>query len=491
MVGVLGSLTARGLQLVTQVVLARALEPALLGLYAVGWAVLRIGRLIAVAGLDKGMVRFGTGLWDQRDRQLSRLMTRAISLATSLGAVLGLGLWLAAPATAAAAGQPELLAVLRCFALALPLVPLVRVSGAATRLSRRVHFAVIAEELAQPAINLLLILTLLALGRGLWAPLIALPISYAVATVLVLMFLVRLVIRRRLVLADSPPIAWRTVLGFSVQASLAVSFTIVMMSLDRLLLLAFRSEAEVGIYHAAAQLSSVFPMVVGAFGAIFGPMIVSCHARGETRRLGELFAVCIKWGLYLTVPMFLLIVFRAPELLAVVFQPGFRPGHTALVILAAGQLVNAATGPVGLLLIMTGHQRLWFTISGMALALNLMLDFALIPAYGGQGAAIATATAVAVAFVTASVAAWRRLGVRPFDRRFAKILVASAVACGALAAWIRFVALSGWWGVITVAMLAGLSFLATIALFPVDPEERQWFGVVVARLRRGARGGRP
>jgi O-antigen/teichoic acid export membrane protein len=296
--------------------------------------------------------------------------------------------------------------------------------------------------------------------------------------------------RQRLERIDAAPIDWRTMLSFSAQASLAVSFTIVMMSLDRVLLGYFRPRAEVGIYHAAAQLSSVFPMVVGAFGAIFGPMIVGCHGRGERQRLAELFAVCTKWGLYLTVPMFLLIVFRAPEMLAVVYQPSYRAGHGALTVLAAGQLVNAATGPVGLVLIMTGHQRAWFTISGLALALNLALDFALIPIYGGLGAAVATAVAVAAAFSIASVVAWRRLGVRPFDRRFGKIVVATAVASGALGIWSRFGVAAGWLGVAGPGLLAGLVFLAVIALFPTDPEEKQWLGVVVERLRRSARGGR-
>ncbi len=491
MVGVVGSFAARGLQLITQVALARALEPALLGLYAVGWAVLRIGRLFAIAGLDKGMVRFGTGLWDARDSRLRQLMARTIGVAASLGTGLGLAIWLVAPVVAERAGEPELVAVLRCFALALPLVPLVRVSGAATRLSRRMHFAVLSEELAQPAINLVLILTLLALGKGLWAPLIALPISYAVATALVLFFLTRLVRQRRLARADGELLPWRTVWTFSIQASLAVSFTIVMMSLDRLLVYAFRSDVEAGVYHAAAQLSSVFPMVVGAFGAIFGPMIVGCHTRGESGRLAELFAVCTKWGLYLAVPLFLLIASRAPDLLSVVFQPSFRPGHWALVILAAGQLVNAATGPVGLLLIMTGNQGYWFGISGLALALNVILDIVLIPAYGGVGAAIATATAVSVAFLSASVLAWKRLGVRPLDRRFAKILAAAVAAWAALQAWTGLAPWAGLGELVVAGLVTGVSFLGVIALFPIDPEERQWFGVVVERLKRLARGGRP
>jgi O-antigen/teichoic acid export membrane protein len=61
-----------------------------------------------------------------------------------------------------------------------------------------------------------------------------------------------------------------------------------------------------------------------------------------------------------------------------------------LLMLTVGQTVNAATGVVHVLLNMTGHGR--DTLRGVALgaATGLILGVALIPAFGLNGAAIAS-----------------------------------------------------------------------------------------------------
>ncbi|MBS1270306.1 MAG: hypothetical protein MAG794_01261 [Gammaproteobacteria bacterium] len=81
------------------------------------------------------------------------------------------------------------------------------------------------------------------------------------------------------------------------------------------------------------------------------------------------------------------------KLLLSIFGGDFTAGYTSLTILAAGQLFNALTGSVGSTMMMTGHQQpaAWLMIQ--AALLNGVLNLLLIPHFGIEGAAFATAVA--------------------------------------------------------------------------------------------------
>lgn len=74
-----------------------------------------------------------------------------------------------------------------------------------------------------------------------------------------------------------------------------------------------------------------------------------------------------------------------------IFGPDFPEGYAALVILVAAQLVNALAGSVGFLMTMTGHERQAAFIMAVSVVVNLALNAVLIPRFGIEGAAVATA----------------------------------------------------------------------------------------------------
>ena len=67
-------------------------------------------------------------------------------------------------------------------------------------------------------------------------------------------------------------------------------------------------------------------------------------------------------------------------------------GQTALFVLMGSQLVNAFTGATAQLLIMTGYDRDTAIGVSISAAVNVVLNAVMIPPYGMNGAAIATAT---------------------------------------------------------------------------------------------------
>ncbi|MDQ3564372.1 MAG: polysaccharide biosynthesis C-terminal domain-containing protein [Pseudomonadota bacterium] len=89
--------------------------------------------------------------------------------------------------------------------------------------------------------------------------------------------------------------------------------------------------------------------------------------------------------LLVSLPVALSMIIFGRWILLTVFGLEFVSGATALAILSAAQIVNAAMGSVGLLLIMTGHERDTATGVGIAAAVNVTLNVLLIPVWGLKG----------------------------------------------------------------------------------------------------------
>jgi O-antigen/teichoic acid export membrane protein len=76
-----------------------------------------------------------------------------------------------------------------------------------------------------------------------------------------------------------------------------------------------------------------------------------------------------------------------PDLVLRAFGDGFRAASPVLQILAAMQVFNVLTGPVGVLMSMTGRQRQLAVLLAGGRVIHLVLCVALIPTYGAVGAA--------------------------------------------------------------------------------------------------------
>jgi O-antigen/teichoic acid export membrane protein len=118
------------------------------------------------------------------------------------------------------------------------------------------------------------------------------------------------------------------------------------------------------------------------------------YAEGNTAALRRLAQQSAFWTLVTAAPA-ILVLMLVPDLILQIFGPQFRDGAWTLRILAFGQFVNVATGSVGVLLVMTGHEKLMRNIVAASAVLNLLGALVLVPRYGAIGAATSTACSLA------------------------------------------------------------------------------------------------
>ncbi|QMW22072.1 lipopolysaccharide biosynthesis protein [Sandaracinobacteroides saxicola] len=172
---------------------------------------------------------------------------------------------------------------------------------------------------------------------------------------------------------------------------------------------------EVGIYRVAWQFVAVAGLVQVAMDAILGPRIAAAARVGD---MAEIAATARKGSLamlLLSAPLFLAF-FAAPGLLMRLFGPEFVAGATALQVLALGQLVRLAAGPLGTIIIMTGNQRWIIAYAALGVALCIGTCALLIPGYGAVGAAWAATITVVVRHLGAFLIVERVIGVKLFRK---------------------------------------------------------------------------
>ncbi|MCZ6507283.1 MAG: oligosaccharide flippase family protein, partial [Acidobacteria bacterium] len=378
----------------------------------------------------------------------------------------------------------QLLPILAVFALALPAAAVLRVGAAATRVSQDLRASVVIEDFGQPFVFAVIAAAFLWRGGSVVAASVASALSFLLMGIAAWIWAHRWFPHAARGEAETRPVVSLSgLVRYSVPTALAGTVGVTMTWLDRLLVGYYLPTEAVGWYQVAAQVSGAFAVVLGAFAAIFTPMIAGLLERGEEDRLQELFRVATKWGALAVLPGATLCLLFPRASLGAIFGADYLPAAAPLVILVLGQLVHAGIGAVGYLLMMSGSHNLWLGLSAAALAADCVLNVALIPRYGLRGAAIATAVSVAVLFVSGLIAVRRRLGLWPYDRRFLGVLATAACVLGGTALLHTIADLGDTATVVSAAALSGALTLGGWRLFCFRAEDR----LLLGKLRRFGR----
>jgi O-antigen/teichoic acid export membrane protein len=165
---------------------------------------------------------------------------------------------------------------------------------------------------------------------------------------------------------------------------------------DRLFIQQLKGQAEVGIYSMAVRVASVIVFLMTAFQLAWPAFAYSIRDDDEAKRT---YAFVLTYLLFVTCWISLALGALAPWIVDVLGTPKFARAADAVPLLA---FATAAYSGYSVLAIGIGRARQtqynWI-VAGVAAAVNIALNVALIPPYGMIGAAIATLAAYLALFV--------------------------------------------------------------------------------------------
>jgi len=469
-----------------KIYLARFLGASTLGLYALGMTVVSFLGIINVLGLPESAVRF-VAMYSasKRYQQLRSLLWNGswILLATNLAfsaILLRFGPW----AVKRFYHSPQLTPYLPLFAAIMMTGAFNVFYGNVLTGYREVgRRTLIAKFVASP-VTIAGSVLLIWLGYGLWGYLTAQIMSAVCVMVLLISFAWRLTPTE----ARSPNLSKlgidREVWSFSAAMFGAGMMEFLMVQSDRVALGVYQGARDVGIYAVVASLIAYETIFLRSVNQIFAPVIADIHSRGEHALLGRLFQTLTKWILGLTFPLAIVFIVFARPIMAI-FGHDFEAGWLLLVIGTCGQMVNCGVGSVGLLLLMSGHERRLVRVQIVMAAVMVLLCFKLVPLWGTLGAIVAAAVTNIGMNVWNLAEVRKVLKLSPYSRSYLKLL--PSVGAAAIVTLFMEKALflaRAQVAVIVIALLLSYGvFFALAFAMGLDDDDRLITNAVFARLR--------
>jgi O-antigen/teichoic acid export membrane protein len=399
-----------GLVFLTQVLFARTLGIAEFGIYAAANTIFLLTAGFASLGLAILPQRF----WPQYAAAGDIARLRGLVL-FAFAAPLGAGIAFAAIAAGliwlfSGALSPPVAAVAMIAMVAIPaqasldVVEGIALARAWKGLAYGIAF--VARPLLVP---MLFVAAWLSGAASAGSAMLSLAIATWIAT---LALLGAMMLRLRAELGRGPhameSAAW---LSAAVPVVLIDGAFLLMTSTDVLLLTVLHDDAAVGAYAAAARLVGLVAFVHGGLTWASGHHFSALHHAGDRGGLAAYAAQTTRWTFLPSLALAAVVAALSPVAL-LLFGAGFSGAAPTTAALLLGLLARAAVGPAEQLLVMTDNQAASAYAYGWAFVVNLGFGLALVPAWGGVGAAVSTAIAYAAAAMILARETRLRLGFR-------------------------------------------------------------------------------
>jgi O-antigen/teichoic acid export membrane protein len=373
-------------------VLARHLTLAEFGVYGLITS-LATYVFFALGSAEAAAVLAISAATDQLARD--RAYTTAVAVYSALGLVAGLliiggGQLLLVPFHISSALRHEahvgILALGAATAAGFPL----RLHQDLLRASQRFNLAGLAESLGWSALGASVLVLLLVVHAPLWSVAAAagsIPAFLGVAA-LVVAWGARLPYRLRPGLVSRAGI--RAFLRASSYLSLISASDLLITSLDRTVLAAFRSAATVGIYEGAFRLNNLIRAATGSLSVTLLPVSSRLAATGDSARERELLVRGTRYMLMAVVPPTVTLMVLSDRVLTVWLGPKFSRAGPAAVIFLIWWLLAPNCSVASALMVVESRFRLMASLAWMGAIVNLAASLALTPVFGLEGVAAGT-----------------------------------------------------------------------------------------------------
>jgi len=484
-VGMGGNIIYYAVSYLFGILIARQIGAENYGLYTLGVTAVTLTSLITSAGLARGLMRFASiSRGEGQGADLRYLSMVTLATGGGLSLVAALVFWFFPDVILSVmhwSDKQEMLILLPVLAITIPAMTLTGIAIAGTQVFRTMRYRALVTHIIQPLVKLgVALLLIITFGMELMAPVLGFVTAQVVGALLALFFLTRLIRSIPKQVEDHTGLE-RKLISFSAPLMLTNVVAYLNGRTELLVLGIFLAADSVGVYNAAVRLAGLGLIVLTAFNAIFSPVVSDLHNRGRVAQLSTLFKLVTRWIFAAAMPIFLVQMLFAPQIMGL-FGPEFEEGAQALRLLSIGQIINLATGAVGVMLIMSGRSNIAFINSVVMLLIALALDFWLVPVYGLMGAAAAGAFVIASVNIVRLGEVWFLMRMHPFSRAYFKPLVAALPALAVGLLWRQWLPLHSFVYLVLACLVVGGLYLVALLMLGLDQGDRVMIEALRARF---------
>jgi O-antigen/teichoic acid export membrane protein len=413
---------------IASVIITRTVGAELFGKYALSNSIFQLLGVFAVFGLNTGIVKLTSKYNARKDQPTVKgTLISGIVLTALISTVIAVVVVIISPvlATRVFTKAEGISLVLRIHIIGLPAYALMLVINGYSQGLKTLKYTVIVELISRPAIRVIAIAVLFALGLRLFGVVIGTVFALAVAAFMAFGLAVR-ASPFNFKLIHAKPV-YNELFIYSIPLVLSRFMTVIMARSNTILVGYFKDPTSTGLFGAVVQMAPFVSLGLLSFTRIFSPVIADLWERGELDELRSTYKTVTKWVFSIGLPVFIVFMIFAPSLLRV-FGPDFERAATTLRLMATGQVITTVVGPLGYLLAMTGRQKLNLANAIVLAAINVGLNLIMIPKWGIAGAGLATMISLLSINIVRLIQVKRIYGFTPFRRDIFKPAIAGAIA---------------------------------------------------------------
>jgi O-antigen/teichoic acid export membrane protein len=400
--------------LVLMVVLGRLYGPAGVGVLALAQSILLGAGIIANYGMDNGLMKF-VGQ-DQPHINTTKLLRWSVGISLSVSLVIGLAIFFGRKILGDLFQNEYLSTVLIGIAIAVPAFTLGYLLSGFFKGIQRPATACLLEGgiIALVSALLVSILNLIVSGNDL----ATIGFAYAIAAWLVFFYGAFKIFRWFTKIERNKSYTSESEDKVLKKRFFSTSHEFFVMSLANLvqtvisMLIAgwMLSSEDLGLFKSSQQTAMLISFVLIVNNAILPPRFAKLNYTGQFKELEKLARKGASLGILVASPLIIVCLFFPHSVLTFI-GAGFAEAVPLLRLLALAQIVNLATGSVGFMLAMSGHERIMRNIAWLSSVVGVLLLFALIPPFGAMGAAVGVAVILVMQNLIAVFFVWQRLGI--------------------------------------------------------------------------------
>lgn len=452
----------------SRVIIARFFSRAEYGVFNLALTILSVALVIATIGFQNSLPREVVFYKEKDSTKVGDLISTALLVVGLNSLIWMVVIILGAGNIGKVFDEMRLVSALRIVALALPFSALTGIMISVSRGFERVREQVYFQSIVYPTVFLVLVLA----GVLLSFPFTFMFFAYVFAqafTLLALTFDVWEIKLFRFNLSFDLKLGKELVV-FSLPLLFAGILGFLMTWADTLMLGYYRGSEIVGIYNAASPIAKFLPIFLSSAGILYSPIATSLFAQGKIGEMSRIYQILTKWVFLLTLPLFVPMLLFPEVTINFFFGPKYFEASTALQILALGFMFHTFLGLNGLSLVVIGETKLNFIGDFFAAISNIIINALLIPRYGLEGAAIATAFSYLLANIFRSYWLYKKTRIHPFTWNYVKLLVISFFLLEVVKA-LHLRILDIWNAALSLTVFLAIYFFLVVLSRSVDEED--------------------
>lgn len=446
--------------LLARIFIARWSSPESYGLFSLGLGLTAIFGGIATLGLPQGTTRYIAYYRAKNDfLSVRKVLFSSIQMSSISGLTFALILYIGSDFLAVTfLHNTQLSVYLKIFSIGVAFIVLVNIFIAIFRGFEKFETKAYFDDIFRSLLFLIMVSFFLNIGLSftsvMWAYVLALIFTF---TAMVLFMIKKKVIPNatkslKNMYFISPYLIQKELIMYSLPVLGTGILGIIFARTDTLMLGYFRSPTIVGYYNAASPITHLVTIVMSAIAFTSLPIFSELYSKGSLEEMRRMYKIITKWGIISSFVFFLFIYAFPGTILKSLFGVQYIKASAPLQILVLAVFLLTMMGPTDVVLQALGKTKfiMWTTLIG--LAINIMLNFYLIPQLGMIGAAVAYLLGRNTIILLQLIELKRSFNLNPIDDKYLKTMLISAIMLLALNIISRTISAS----IITVMLIASI-----------------------------------